>query len=82
VGTWARLASSSTSPGRSTVMMTALWMPALFRSPDEPRSLDGQAFPEGALSRAVVNRYERDPRARKACLTHWGRNANNSWEQL
>jgi 5-methylcytosine-specific restriction protein A len=44
----------------------------LFRSPDEPRGLDGQAFPEGALSRVEVNRYERDPRARKACLTHWG----------
>jgi 5-methylcytosine-specific restriction protein A len=44
----------------------------LFRSPDEPRGLDGQAFPEGALSRVEVNRYERDPRARKACLNHWG----------
>ena len=44
----------------------------LFRSPDEPRGLDGQGFPEGALSRVEVNRYERDPRARKACLNHWG----------
>ena len=32
----------------------------LLRSPDEPRGLDGQAFPEGALSRVEVNRYERD----------------------
>lgn len=44
----------------------------LFRSADEPREVDGQAFPEGALSRVPVNRYERDPRARKACLNHWG----------
>ena len=44
----------------------------VFRSPDEPRGADGQAFPEGALSRVEVNRYERDPRARKACLNHWG----------
>lgn len=29
-------------------------------------------FPEGALSRVEVNRYERDPRARRACLEHWG----------
>ena len=34
--------------------------------------MDGQAFPEGALSRVEVNHYERDPRARKACLKHWG----------
>jgi 5-methylcytosine-specific restriction protein A len=44
----------------------------LFRSPDEPHGADSQAFPEGALSRTEVNRYERDPRARKACLNHWG----------
>lgn len=44
----------------------------LFRSPDEPRSLHDQTFPEGALSRVPVNRYERDPRARKACLEHYG----------
>jgi 5-methylcytosine-specific restriction protein A len=44
----------------------------LFRSPDEPRGTDDQAFPEGTLSRVEVNRYERDPRARKACLDHHG----------
>ena len=27
---------------------------------------------EGALKRVVVNRYERDPRVREACLAHWG----------
>ena len=44
----------------------------IFRSPDQPRALAGQAFPEGALSRVEVNRYERDPRARRQCLEHWG----------
>jgi 5-methylcytosine-specific restriction protein A len=44
----------------------------IFRSPDQPRALAGQAFPEGALSRVEVNRYERDPRARRKCLEHWG----------
>jgi 5-methylcytosine-specific restriction enzyme A len=43
-----------------------------FRSPDEPRGLGDQAFPEGALHRVEVNRYERDRRARIACLDHWG----------
>jgi 5-methylcytosine-specific restriction enzyme A len=31
-----------------------------------------EAFVEGAVTRVVVNRYERDPRARTACLAHWG----------
>jgi 5-methylcytosine-specific restriction enzyme A len=44
----------------------------LFRSPDQPRGLDGQSFPEGGLTRVEVNRYERDPRARRRCLQHWG----------
>jgi 5-methylcytosine-specific restriction protein A len=29
-------------------------------------------FVEGAVSRVVVNRFERDPKARQACLDHWG----------
>jgi 5-methylcytosine-specific restriction protein A len=44
----------------------------IFRLPDEPAGHDMQGFPEGALSRVEVNRYERDPRAREACLRHWG----------
>lgn len=63
-------------PPPAVPKLYALWArhtgTVLFRSPDEPRGADGQAFPEGALSRVEVNRYERDPRARKACLTHWG----------
>jgi predicted HNH restriction endonuclease len=31
-----------------------------------------QRFPEGASTKVLVNRYGRDPRARRACLAHWG----------
>lgn len=34
--------------------------------------LSGSTFPEGAVRTVVVNRYERDPRARVACIAHWG----------
>lgn len=40
----------------------------LFRSPDEPIEPSPMLYPEGALSQVQVNRYERDPKARKACL--------------
>lgn len=38
-----------------------------------PEELPGsQTYREGAAQRVVVNRYERDPRARDACLANWG----------
>jgi 5-methylcytosine-specific restriction protein A len=40
------------------------------RGPDEVSRSEG--FPEGAVTRVLVNRYERDPRARRACLDHYG----------
>jgi HNH endonuclease len=43
---------------------------AIFHSPEEPP--EGQTFPEGAVTRVEVNRYERDHRARRLCLAHWG----------
>ena len=33
---------------------------------------DGQAIPEGAKTQVMVNRYERDPEARRQCLEHFG----------
>lgn len=42
----------------------------IFHSPEEPP--DGQTFPEGAVARVEINRYERDRRARGVCLAHWG----------
>jgi 5-methylcytosine-specific restriction enzyme A len=41
----------------------------IYLSPEE--SLTG-TFPEGALTRIEVNRYERDRAARRACIKHWG----------
>jgi predicted HNH restriction endonuclease len=42
----------------------------IFHSPEE--APEGQTFPEGAVTRVEVNRYERDPRARRLCLAYWG----------
>jgi len=39
-----------------------------FRSPEEAAG----AYSEGAVTRVEVNRYERDRRARSACIAHWG----------
>jgi predicted HNH restriction endonuclease len=34
--------------------------------------LPSTTFPEGAVERVLVNRYERDPRAREACIAKYG----------
>lgn len=41
-----------------------------FRAPDEV--IDPTGFIEGAVSVVQVNRYERDPHARRVCIDHWG----------
>ncbi|WP_230625818.1 HNH endonuclease, partial [Ralstonia solanacearum] len=38
--------------------------------PDEINP-DQQTFIEGAAKQVVVNQYERDPKARSACIQHW-----------
>lgn len=44
--------------------------------PDEAESIgldsEESGMPEGALTRIVVNKYERSPRNRAACLAHYG----------
>jgi hypothetical protein len=42
----------------------------MYRSPEEPEP--GVTFPEGTVQQRLTNRYERDPRARKIALGHWG----------
>lgn len=74
---WDRIQGSGIAvPSAAVAKLHDMWgahtSTLLFRSPDEPRASHSHAFPEGALSRVEVNRYERDPRARKACLHHWG----------
>jgi hypothetical protein len=36
------------------------------------KSPSSQIFDEGAVDQVLVNRYERDPRARMACIQHYG----------
>jgi 5-methylcytosine-specific restriction protein A len=74
---WDRIQGSGISvPASAAPRLAGLWARhtsmLIFRSPDEPRRTDVQAFPEGAVNRVEVNRYERDPRARKRCLDHYG----------
>ncbi|MFM0062940.1 HNH endonuclease [Paraburkholderia aspalathi] len=42
--------------------------------PDEvfPSESENRKFVEGATRQVLVNQYERDPRARSACIRHWG----------
>ena len=40
--------------------------------PDELPEPEGATFPEGAVERVLVNRYERNPRAREACIRYHG----------
>jgi 5-methylcytosine-specific restriction protein A len=74
---WIHLQGGGTPvPAQAVHRLNTLWDrhvdSVLFRSPDELRGLSDATFPEGAISREPVNRYERDPRARKACLEYHG----------
>lgn len=40
--------------------------------PSLPEEVDEQKFPEGAICKVTINKYERDPKARRACLKHYG----------
>ena len=44
--------------------------------PDKPSTLgevnDEERYPEGAIARVTVNRFERNPRAREVCIRHHG----------
>jgi HNH endonuclease len=50
-------------------------LPTQYRRPDTTlpeEVLSASTFPEGAVERILVNRYERDPRARSACIARYG----------
>jgi hypothetical protein len=49
-------------------------VPATPQIPSLPEEIptEDAPFVEGAAQEVRVNRYERDPRARQACLDHWG----------
>jgi hypothetical protein len=44
----------------------------IYQSADETRPEPGQTFTEGAVKQVTVNKYERDRRARRACLDVYG----------
>lgn len=70
---WDRLQGSGVQASEvSERQLDLLWADyvsaSVFRSPEEPTG----HFPEGAVRRVTVNRYERDRRARAACIGHHG----------
>jgi 5-methylcytosine-specific restriction protein A len=70
---WDRLQGSGVRvPDESAQELDRLWEEYVnmspFRSPEEPTG----SFAEGSVHRVEVNRYERDRRARSACIAHYG----------
>ncbi len=72
---WAMPASGIELPRDAVVALDGLWSSYV-----PPRSLEaspheltpGQRHVEGAVQVVTVNRYERSPAARQACIDHWG----------
>jgi 5-methylcytosine-specific restriction protein A len=74
---WDRLQGSGVRLTDSLVLnMEDLWWRHLISvglAPESnPDEVLGTGYPEGSVERVTVNRYERDPRARAACLAHYG----------
>ena len=68
---WDRLQGSGVAlPTDGSQQMEDLWQDdSPFTSPEEEGA---ETHTEGAVARVTVNRYERNPRARAACLAHYG----------
>lgn len=75
---WDRLQASGTHvPETDSPELERLWedhIKSIGRTPVvTPEEVHpGQTFPEGSVNQVMVNRYERDPRARQACIDHHG----------
>jgi 5-methylcytosine-specific restriction protein A len=72
---WNALLSSGTSvPAAAVDRLESIcvehWGPGSFASPEEVAT--GISYEEGHATTAVVNRYERDPKVRAACIAAWG----------
>lgn len=70
-----RLTVPGFAPSEASLLETALSRALSrfeYQSADETGPQSGQTFPEGAVARVTVNRYERDPAARKKCLVQYG----------
>jgi len=75
---WDRLQGSGVKVGEAVAERLArLWIEHLGTVSREealiPEEIHrDETFPEGGATSIVVNRYERDPRARQACIDKWG----------
>jgi 5-methylcytosine-specific restriction protein A len=75
---WGTQASGMSIPPPAAEELEFLWRSHLdslglhnFSSADE---VTGEKYSEGSIKRITVNAYERDPRARAACIAHHGTN--------
>ena len=74
---WMRLQGSGVKvPPAAEQRLADLWAEHLrtvgFRPPHPDEVADSEEFTEGAVTQVLVNRYERDPTARRQCLAHHG----------
>ena len=74
---WSPQASGTTIPPDAAVLLETLWSAHLARIGLSPLTYSEEVptperYWEGAVRRISVNAYERDPRARRACLQHHG----------
>jgi 5-methylcytosine-specific restriction protein A len=74
---WMRLQGSGVQvPPAAEQRLAHLWADHLdavgARPPHPDEVADSEAFTEGAVTQVLVNRYERDPTARRRCLDHHG----------
>lgn len=77
---WKRLQGSGyLVPSHSAELLLATWDrhrdSLLIHSPGEISDLD--RVPEGAVTKVLVNSYERSPVARSRCIAAWGTTCNN-----
>ena len=75
---WRTQASGMSIPSPAAEELEALWRSHLdslgLKSYSSADEVSGEKYSEGAVRRIVVNAYERDPRARAACIAHYGTN--------
>jgi hypothetical protein len=73
---WLRLTVPGFGPEDARQLADELARPIIraagYASADEISPDPGQTFAEGAVKQVTVNKYERDPRARSACLAEYG----------
>jgi len=67
---WTELVHYSKMPRQDHFQLCELIIDGMHSLPGE--IVDGRPYREGAKRSVVVNSYERDPRARQACLDHYG----------